>query len=70
MINDVFSKEEAKRRKADVNISDDSMEIAISQRDPGISDPVWVVTRVHERFTLTAHCTQNLTDFRPWWFLD
>ena len=70
MINDVFSKEEAKGRKADVNISDDSREIAISRRDAGISDPVWVVTRVYERFTLTTHCTRNLADFRPWWFLD
>ena len=70
MINDVFSKEEAKGRKADVDVSNDSREIGINQRDPGVSDLVWVVTRAHERFPLTTQCTRNLADFRPWWFLD
>ena len=54
MINDIFSKEEAKGRKANVDVSNDSREIAINRRDPGISDPVWVVTRAYERFSLTA----------------
>ena len=70
MINNVFSKEEVKGRKTDVDISNDSREIAINQRDPGVSDSVWVVTRAHERFPFTAQHTRNLVDFRPWRFLD
>jgi len=70
MIDDIFVKKETKGRKTSVNISNDPREIAISRRDPCVSDLIWMVASVHERFTLAVQCTQNLADFRPWWFLD
>ena len=70
MVDDIFAKKEIKGRKTDVNISNDPREITINRRDPGISDPIWMVASAHERFTLAAQCTQNLANFRPWQFLD
>ena len=70
MVNDIFVKKETKGRKTGINISNDPREITISQRDPGISDPIWMVASAHERLALTAQCTRNLADFRLWQFLD
>ena len=70
MVNDIFAKKETKGRKTGINISNDPREIAISRRDPGISDPIWMVASAHERFALAAQCTRNLVDFRPRQFLD
>jgi len=70
MVDDIFAKKETKGRKTGVNISNNPREITISQRDPCISDPIWMVASAHERFTLTAQCTQNLADFRLQQFLD
>ena len=70
MVDDIFVKKEMKGRKTGVNISNDPRGIAISQRGPCVSDPIWMVASAHERFTLAVQCTWNLADFRPWWFLD
>ena len=70
MVNDIFVKKETKGRKTGINISNDSREITISRRDPGVSDPIWMVASAHERFALTVQHTRNLVDFRPWRFLD
>jgi len=70
MVDDIFAKKKTKGRKTGVNISNDPREITISQRDPCISDPIWMVTSAHERFTLAVQHTQNLADFRPQRFLD
>jgi len=70
MVDDIFAKKEMKGRKTGVNISNDPREIAISRRDPCVSDPIWMVASAHERFTLAVQCTQNLADFRPQRFLD
>ena len=70
MVNDIFAKKETKGRKTGINISNNPREITISQRDPGVSDPIWMVASAHERLTLTAQYTWNLVDFRPWQFLD
>ena len=65
MVDDIFVKKETKERKTGFNISNDPREIAISR-----SDPIWMVASAHERFTLAVQCTQNLANFRLWWFLD
>jgi len=70
MVDDIFVKKEMKGRKTGINISNDPREIAISQRDPCVSDPIWMVASAYERFTLTVQHTRNLADFRPWQFLD
>jgi len=70
MVDDIFARKETKGRKTGVNISNDPREIAISQRDPCVSDPIWMVASAHERFTLAVQCTRNLANFRPQQFLD
>ena len=65
MVNNIFVKKETKGRKTGINISNDPREITISRRDPGISDPIWMVASAHERLTLTTQYTWNLADFRP-----
>ena len=70
MVNDIFAKKETKGRKTGINISNNPREITISQRDPGISDPIWIVASAYERFTLAVQHTWNLVDFRPQRFLD
>ena len=70
MVDDIFAKKETKGRKTGVNKSNDPREIAISRRDPCVSDLIWMVASAHERFTLAIQCTRNLADFRPQRFLD
>ena len=70
MIENVFAKEETKREKTNVNISDDSWKVLAVGRKPCKSDPIGMMACAHKQFTITIRRTWDFANFRPRRFLD
>ena len=70
VIENIFAKKKSKRRKTNVNVSNNPWKIVTFGRRSGKSDPVRIITGTHIWFTVTIRRAWDFAYFRPRWFLN
>jgi len=70
VIKNIFAKKKSKRRKTNVNVSNNPWKIITFGRRSGKSDPVGMMAGTHIRFTVTIRRAWDFTYFRLRQFLN